>query len=364
MPCNCDVGENVTLFKPDREKLDGFDYVRDCYNGKPFRRMRDMFAKGVPYLDCCKDCFYFRPDEEFPHYGDEGRLDSIQNLQLELSFNCPIECLACVSMEVRTNPELSPLGKAKTFPDELFYKMVDDFVRHGIDVREFFLCGRGEPLLHPRVGELLKYAKRFFPKSLFTAHTSGNVPFRPGILELDHLTVSIDGARQESYATYRVGGYIDRSLKLIADVVRHRAAPKHRFAARRFAYLWDLPDYGPAQLAKLPRRVLRYLIKRRPELPVLPIVQWKYILFEHNDSPEEIREAQEMALDLGVDEMKFVLSHTSNRSRTFTSTEQIEGDPLFHLFPQKSRVIGSTVNDDIDSVTLWNDDVHRVRVTP
>jgi len=73
--------------------------------------------------------------------------------------------------------------------------------------------------------------------------------------------------------------------------------------------------------ASLPRSIKRQPdhAKPRVDMPQLarqlkargrPIVCWKYILFEHDDSIPEIVHAQELARRFGVDEMMFVLTHT------------------------------------------------------
>ena len=186
VPCNCDVGEHFTLFMPDQADLERSDYVRDCYNGEPFRRMREDFQHGRLFLDACKDCFFYEPSKPFEHYGESGRQRVIRNLQLETSFLCPVECEICVPKKVRTDPKRSPLGDGPTImPDAVFHKVVDDLVRNKIGVQEFFFCGRGEPLLHPRIGQLIRYARRYFDDSTYSAHTSGNVRFNQGLLELD-----------------------------------------------------------------------------------------------------------------------------------------------------------------------------------
>ncbi len=359
VPCNCDVGENVTLFRPDQADSNGFDYVRDCYNGAPFVGLRESFAAGKPFLPACATCFYFEPDRPFQHYGDAGRLDRIKNVQIESSFHCPVECSACVSKAVRNDPQRSPLGTGpSTMPDELFEKLVDDLAAQGMRVREFFFCGRGEPLLHPRLGEFVRYARKRLPNAYYFAHTSGNVKFSPGVLEFDEITVSIDGARQESYETYRVGGELERCLAFVRDVVKHRRV-LNPFARPRGRFTWALPSKHPRYLARLARRVVGTAVTRSPYLPQRPIVRWKYILFEHNDSTDEILEAQRLANEVGADEMQFVLSHTSNRSRRFTSDDQIARDPLFRHFVGR-RVVSTTVNDTIDSTSLWDDNEHRI----
>ncbi len=333
IPCNCDIGENITLFAPPLDDLGAFDFIADGYNGPPFRRLRESFQRGEPYLECCESCFFFSPTEEFGHHGVDGRLEEIEDLQVESSFLCTIDCEACVPRDIRRDPERSPLGRGPyNLPVEVFGKLIDDLVRGGIRVGEFNFGGRGEPLLHPRFGELLTLARTYYPDALYTACTNGNMRFFPGIMDLDYLSVSIDGARPESYEQYRKGGRLELALKLIEDIARSRR-----------------PGIAESVIPELSEHLRR---KGRP------ILRWKYLLFEHNDSEEETVEAQEKALALGVDQMVFYLSHTWNRSRKYTSTRQIEELALFQVFEGK-RVFFSNVNPEVDNVEQWEDEGRR-----
>ena len=84
-----------------------------------------------------------------------------------------------------------------------------------------FLYFQGEPLLYPALCELIKYAKN---KNIFCA-TSTNAQFididkakdlvKSG---LDHIIISLDGADQKTYATYRIGGNIAKVLSSIENL--------------------------------------------------------------------------------------------------------------------------------------------------
>jgi hypothetical protein len=56
---------------------------------------------------------------------------------------------------------------------------------------------------------------------------------------------------------------------------------------------------------------------------------WKYILFEHNDSDEEIRRAQEYAQELNVTALLFVHTHSRGKSKRFT-LENPQDLPLYY----------------------------------
>ena len=104
--------------------------------------------------------------------------------------------------------------------------------------------------------------------------------------------------------------------------------------------------------------ILRMILHRYFGIRTGLVVQWKYILFEHNDSEEEIRAAQRLAARYGVDQILFVLSHTWHRSRKYTSLSQIEKDPVFHRF-RGAQKFQSTVGKEVDNVRLWEEEAQR-----
>lgn len=317
VPCNCDTGETTVLFKPNLTDLDSFDYVRDCFNGPPFRRLRQELAAQRPPIGACGTCFFFHPSEPFTKLGESGIVGEIEHVQIESSFLCGLDCDACVVRATRNDPKLSALGDGPyEMPRALFEKLVDDIARAGIRVGEMAFCGRGEPLLHPEFTELIRYARAKLPGTYFSVVTSGNVPFCDGILELDHVAVSIDGGFSDSYEVYRRGGNLPRVLRLLDQIVK-----------------------GRERLQPGSRR---------------PRICWRYILFSHNDSIEEIEHAQRLADGLGLDEMMFVLTHTWNRSTKYTTQEQLDSCPEFKVFTGQRKTFRN-VNVETNNIEHWEE---------
>jgi hypothetical protein len=112
----------------------------------------------------------------------------------------------------------------------------------------------------------------------------GNAP-------LDNIIISCDGVNQKNYEKYRVHGELDKVFKFM----QYAALYKNR--------------------------------KTR--------VTWKYILFEHNDSVDEIETAQELAEEFSIDDLLFVITNTKNRSQKFT----LENLGDFPIRSSKARVM-------------------------
>lgn len=124
----------------------------------------------------------------------------------------------------------------------------------------------GEPLLNPGLTEMVALAKAY---GVETA-VSTNLNFLPAgkaadivACGLDRLIVSIDGASQETYEKYRVGGDFSKVLENLKLII----------AARKAA--------GAAH----------------------PRIVWQFLVFKHNE--HELEKARLLAGELGVDEIGF-----------------------------------------------------------
>jgi len=98
----------------------------------------------------------------------------------------------------------------------------------GETVGSITLYNYGEPLLHPHIDEIVAIAKAA-PIEHVSITTNGTI-LRPGLelalvdAGLDALRISIDGATQETYAKYRIGG----DLETVWSHVRRFAAAKRQ----------------------------------------------------------------------------------------------------------------------------------------
>lgn len=173
-------------------------------------------------------------------------------LIIEPGAVCPLKCPCCP--QSRQGFDLT-----RQFFQLGAYKRVIDYFRDYAD--SVLLFNWGEPLLHPRLPEMISYASRNQMRSV--VHSNLNF-LNPRLAErllksgLSELVASIDGASEDSYSLYRKGG----SFRLAIDN-------------------------------------LKYLVRRREKLGgKTPEIIWKYLVFRHNQW--EIEQARAMALDIGV----------------------------------------------------------------
>ncbi len=117
----------------------------------------------------------------------------------------------------------------------------------------------GEPLMNPDIGRIIRLVRSHRVSATISTNLNTN---DKGLLEeicksgLDYLIVSIDGATQDVYSQYRVGG----KLELVLENLRY------------------LKNY-----------------KQRNKLQT-PVVEWQYLVFSHNK--HEVEAARTLATNL------------------------------------------------------------------
>jgi hypothetical protein len=120
---------------------------------------------------------------------------------------------------------------------------------------------------------MCEYIKGRFPHIYLYTSTNGLAFTEEQVRRLvrsgiDELTFSIDGATPESYARYRQRGDFEKALRNL------RCAADEKRAGGRD----------------------------------VPVVNWRYILFTHNDSDEEMQRARTLAAEMGVDRLCWELT--------------------------------------------------------
>jgi hypothetical protein len=227
---------------------------------------RDLNAGGSTF---CGDCPLKLPlaQDAVPPQRDLHVPSLPSRLYIECTAACNISCAqACCAPETG----ITRTRKAGMLDFELFRRVIDEA---GPSLGRVDFFNYGEAFLHKRAIEMCEYIKAQFPHIYLYTSTNG-LAFteeqarrlvRSGI---DEVTFSIDGATPEAYAQYRQRGDFDKAIRNLTA-----AADEKRGAGRD-----------------------------------LPFINWRYILFVHNDSDEEMNRARQMADDIGVDRLCWELT--------------------------------------------------------
>lgn len=236
----------------------------EIWNGEGYRRLREAIALDIDEVPVCRGC----PNRVYGPPPPEGFSTGVplpRALFVESHIGCNLACVGCD----RRGMIASRARKILDF--DVFRKAVDA-LSPGLRYFEFHVGG--ENYLHPRAHEMVRYVRDRNPDCFILTSTNGHFfddeERRRALVEsgMDLVIFSVDGARQESYERYRVGGDIRKVFEAMREVVRLR----------------------------------RHMGRERP------IVVWRYILFEWNDSPEEMEEARRIARDLEIDHLTWCLN--------------------------------------------------------
>ena len=227
---------------------------------------RDLNAGGSKF---CGDCPLKLPlkKDDVPPVRDVNVPSLPSRLYIECTAACNISCAqACCAPETG----ITRTRHAGMLDFELFRRIVDEAGPSLVRV-DFF--NYGEAFLHKRAVEMCEYIKSRCPHIYLYTSTNGLAFSEEQVRRLvrsgiDEVTFSIDGATPESYVKYRRRGDFDKAVRNL----RH-AVDEKRSTGRD-----------------------------------VPFINWRYILFTHNDSDEEMQRARELATDIGVDRLCWELT--------------------------------------------------------
>jgi molybdenum cofactor biosynthesis enzyme MoaA len=271
IPCWDDVGESHIL---RRFALSASDQAAEpLFHSPELVHIRESHRAGmIPFPGLCERCAVFGHGE-LPVIS---KPTAMQVLHLEASYLCHLSCPQCIPAKLRHSLSAPPYNMSTAMLRSLMERLVGEGVE---TVRIIHFEGRGDPLVNPDLGELILLSKQYFPNAISMVTTHASYPYKPWLTTcgLDILRASIDGAFADSYEKYRVGGNLDTALCFLRSL---------RNECRRSA----------------------------TEMKIV----WKYILFEWNDSDEEMRHATMLAAELECD-LQFVLTHTPGRSQRFAN---------------------------------------------
>jgi len=172
---------------------------------------------------------------------------------------CNLECRFCPTGQHRENSrpkEIMPIKRYKTIMKKIGrYLLYVEF------------CNWGEPLLNKNTAEMIKIAKKYGARTFLSSNL--NISMTPEYAEqivksgLDRMTISLDGASQESYEIYRKNG----KFSLVLDNIKLLAEAKRKLNSKT------------------------------------PHMHWQFLVFKHNE--HEIEKARKMAVESGVNDIGF-----------------------------------------------------------
>lgn len=144
---------------------------------------------------------------------------------------CNLHCPLCPTGQGKNGRPFGKMGLA------VYRRIIDELSPWLYKVR---LYNWGEPMLHEDIHRLIAYAR---DRNVGTEISSNLNHFRPEDAAklvdsgLELLVVSLDGADQQSYARYRVGGVFDRVVRNISALVEEKRRRGSRYPIIEIQFL-------------------------------------------------------------------------------------------------------------------------------
>jgi len=135
------------------------------------------------------------------------------HLIIEPVSACNLRCIMCYQIDESFTDNKEFMGKMSL---DLFKKIIDD--AHAIGVKAITLTGRGEPTLHPQLGEMLEYCSgKFYELKMNTNATLLNEKLIHKILKsgINDIVFSVDSHEKKQYESIRIRGIFEHVLKNI-----------------------------------------------------------------------------------------------------------------------------------------------------
>ena len=198
-------------------------------------------------------------------------------LWIESTNLCNLKCPMCPNDSIE--PEKKGFMKL-----DLYKRIVDEICDHAHDI---YLHHRGEPLLHPDLFEMIKYANQ---KGLLTKlHTNATLLTEERsykLLEsgLDFVSFSFDGYNKETYEKIRVGANFDETL---GNVIRFLQLKK-KFGKTKPCTILQFLDIPGVKIDTALKKKFRDRFHSLPldEIRVIPAHNWAGTVRLNQKSPD------------------------------------------------------------------------------
>ncbi len=146
------------------------------------------------------------------------------HLDIESTNTCNLKCIMCP----HSNPG-KEFKKSLGFMNTILYKkIIDQGVKNGLC--SIKLNWRGEPLIHPKIAEMIKYAKDngIIEVQINTNGQLLNKSLSEKLISagLDRIIFSIDGVKKETYEKIRVGGNYETLINNVKTFIMIRDQKK------------------------------------------------------------------------------------------------------------------------------------------
>lgn len=155
---------------------------------------------------------------------------------LELTNACNLKCIMCGRDEFNNR-----------FFDLSYLKKLDNVLEH---TEEVTLFGWGEPTIHPKFVDILKYIDHFPVRKYFVTNGTGLLKLKNAIFDykVDIIAVSLDGASASTNDRIRMGSSFEKIVADLSTIVKEKNKRKSSLPYMNFVFtamqsnLHELPE--------------------------------------------------------------------------------------------------------------------------
>ncbi|MBS1683248.1 MAG: SPASM domain-containing protein [Bacteroidetes bacterium] len=167
------------------------------------------------------------------------------NVSIEPTTTCNLGCPECPS---GLKSFTRPTGNMEY---DFYKRMVDEI---GDRLLYLYFYFQGEPYLHPRFLELVRYAadRNIYTVTSTNAHFLTERKAKETVASgLDRILISIDGTTQETYEQYRIGGTLSKVIEGTKNLVKARKEAGSKTPYIIFQYLVVRPNEHQIEEVKM-----------------------------------------------------------------------------------------------------------------
>lgn len=255
MTCSCYDADGVGILGNLQHQA-----LSEILSGPTAQRFRRALAQGHLPISLCSRCDGLLLVSKEQAEADLHSYSLPTGIGVENNVLCNLQCICCPRfvVKIRSSTRLS-LRDMEIVSETL--------TKHGVKQVTFF--NFGEPFLDATVYKQLEILRRGSPALWIICSTNGLLlstdEKREAALLMDHICFAMHGSTQDSLAQYQRRGNFGKSYENMKALVRYRNC-----------------------------RGLTH-----------PLIEWKYVLFNWNDTEALITKALELATEAGADFLSF-----------------------------------------------------------
>lgn len=255
LTCNCQDWDGAGQLGDLRRQT-----FEEIFRGKKAQFFRERLLKGKFPIPLCRYCMELKEAREDKDKYLSG-FEIPAYIMVENTCLCNFNCLHCARklvMNARRQHRMS-LEDIKIVADIL--------KKHSMALVHYFSLG--EPFLSPTILLELKTIRGLNPLIEIYTSTNGAMLDGPDKIEaalmMDWIFVSLNGIDNDTVRKYQRGGNFDKSFRNMKQLIEERNRKKQE----------------------------------------KPKIEWKYVVFNHNDKPWHINRAIELAREANFDSISF-----------------------------------------------------------